>query len=481
MSILFHNVEIRGARADLRVVGDRIAEIGTGLPLGSPADAVRTESGNGPTRTPDTVVDGRGGALLPGLHDHHIHLLALAAALRSVDCGPSAVANAADLRRVLAARPGRGWLRGTGYHESVAGDLDRDVLDRLLPDRPVRIQHRSGALWMLNSLALEQISSVLDDSADVGRDATGRPTGRLWRYDARLRAALPDDPPDLAEVGALLTRYGLTGVTDATPDLDDSAIAVLAEARREDVLPQHITLLGAPTEKTLATNMTTGPRKLLLRDHDLPPYDRLAATIADTHRSGRPVAVHCVTRESLLLTLAALDDVGSIEGDRIEHAGVVPGDVAEQISRLGAAVVTQPGFLSDRGDTYRREVDPDDLPHLYPHARLLRAGVPVALSSDAPYGPVDPWTVMRSAVERSTRTGTVLGPEERVDPAVALAGYLGSPDRPGGPPRRLTPGASADLCLLHVPLAEALESLDSNVVRTVVIGGRTVAEERHGR
>lgn len=458
LSILFRDIEIAGARVDLRVLGDRIDEIGTDLP-----------------RTAATVIEGRGAALLPGLHDHHLHLLALAAALRSVDCGPPAVRSLAELRRALTSRPGQGWLRGTGYHESVAGALDRTALDRLITDRPVRIQHRSGALWMLNSLGLEQVSRALDDSPDVERDAAGLPTGRLWRYDTRLRTALTDDPPDLAEVGNILSRHGITGVTDATPDLDDAAIAMLAAARRDGILPQRITLLGAHTGHLPAAGMTLGPRKLLLRDHDLPTYDDLTAAITHSHRAGRAVAVHCVTRESLVLTLAVLENTGSIDGDRIEHAGIVPEGVAEHIARLGVAVTTQPGFLLDRGDTYRRDVAPDDLPHLYPHARLLRAGIPVALSSDAPYGPVDPWEVMRAAVERSTRTGIVLNPEERIDPAAALAGYLSAPGNPGGPPRPLARGARADLCLLHVPLRKALTCLDNSVVRSVMIGGRIVA------
>ncbi|MGV9675998.1 amidohydrolase family protein [Nocardia sp. NPDC003482] len=453
MNILFRDVEIDGGTTDLRVIGDRISEIGPDLP----ARAAE-------------IVDGRGGALLPGLHDHHLHLLATAAAARSIDCGPPAVTDLAALRRALTARPGTGWLRGTGYHESVAGPLDRHALDRIVPDRPLRVQHRGGALWMLNSAALEAISEVLDDSADVERDASGVPNGRLWRYDSRLRPALPDDPPDLTALGRTLTRYGITGVTDATPDLDAAAVRLLADAHRGGALPQRLTLLGAEPEA--AQGLSVGPRKLLLRDHDLPDYDTLTATISDSHRRDRPVAVHCVTREALLLTLAALDEVGALPGDRVEHAGVVPPGVAEHIARLGAAVVTQPGFLLDRGDTYLREVAPDDRDHLYPHASLLRAGVRVALSSDAPYGPLDPWTVLRAAVERTTRTGRFVGPHERVDAATALAAYLGPPERPGGPPRRLDPGAPADLCLLRTPLRHALAHPDHTLVRAVVIGGR---------
>ena len=38
----------------------------------------------------DDVLAAAGGALLPGLHDHHLHVLAMAAALDSVPCGPPA-------------------------------------------------------------------------------------------------------------------------------------------------------------------------------------------------------------------------------------------------------------------------------------------------------------------------------------------------------------------------------------------------------
>ncbi|WP_174189933.1 amidohydrolase family protein [Nocardia barduliensis] len=455
MSILFRDVEVEGVRVDVRVVGDHIGEIGPDLPSGAAE-----------------TIDGGGGALLPGLHDHHLHLLAIAAARRSVDCGPPAVTDLATLGRALRAYPGSGWVRGTGYHESVAGDLDRHVLDRLIPGRPVRVQHRSGALWILNSMALKEVSRALDDTADVERDWTGAPNGRLWRYDARLRAALPAGAPDLSAVGETLARYGITGVTDATPDLDSTAIGLLTAAHRSGAVPQTITLLGTDDAWSSGEGLCAGPRKLLLRDHDLPAFDEIARTVTAAHRAGRPVAVHCVSRESLLLTMAVFDDVGSIDGDRVEHAGIVPEGVSEWIARLGIRVITQPGFLSERGDAYLRDVAPDDLPHLYPYARLLRAGVKVAPSSDAPYGPLDPWVVMRAAADRTTRGGETLGPDERVTPMTALAGYLGAPGDPGGPPRRLIPGARADLCLLRVPLRRALAPPDSAWVRTVVIGGR---------
>ena len=84
------------------------------------------------------VLDAAGGALLPGLHDHHLHLLrAGRRRARACACGPPEVRDARRRSRARCARPraraaGR-WIRGVGYHESVAGPLDRHALDALVP------------------------------------------------------------------------------------------------------------------------------------------------------------------------------------------------------------------------------------------------------------------------------------------------------------------------------------------------------------
>jgi predicted amidohydrolase YtcJ len=167
----------------------------------------------------------------------------------------------------------------------------------------------------------------------------------------------------------------------------------------------------------------------------------------------------------LVLTLAALEEVGPVPGDRIEHGSVVPPELFETLRRLGVRVVTQPTFVTDRGDEYLAEVDPDDQPHLYRYASLLVAGIPTAPSSDAPFGDPDPWRTMAAARDRRTPSGKVVGADERVSTAVVLAGFLAPLDDPGGPPRRIEPGAPADLCLLHEPLATALARPSSDLVR----------------
>ena len=94
-----------------------------------------------------------------------ISLFALAAAGASVAAGPPCTQTPADLAARLRAAdaelPPGAWLRAVGYHESVAGPLDRRALDRLLPDRPARVQHRTGALWMVNSLAVARLDAPI--------------------------------------------------------------------------------------------------------------------------------------------------------------------------------------------------------------------------------------------------------------------------------------------------------------------------------
>lgn len=436
-ALLLRDAEVHGTRTDVLVQGGRVVAVGTRA-RGSAEVA--------------EVVECRGGALLPGLHDHHLHLHALAAARRSVRCPADHAALAAALRAAEA--DVHGWVRGVGYP---GDDLDAAVLDRLHGERPVRIQHRSGAMWVLNSAALARIGPPDHPGVEL-RD--GAPTGRVLRADDWLRARLPAaDPPDLRGLGAELASLGLTALTDATPDLADPGSLT--------VVPQRLTLLGLGLGAAAPPGVVAGPYKIMLADSGLPGLDELVARIRAAHAVGRPVAVHSVTRESLVLLVVALRAAGTLPGDRVEHAAMVPAELVGELGRL--AVVTQPGFLADRGDAFRREVPAADHGDLYRCRSLLDAGVSVALSSDAPYGPVDPWAVIAAATTRSTPDGAPLGPDEAITAAEALAGYLAP--TPGAPPRRVAAGVRADLVLLHVPVADALREPSAAAVRAVWIGG----------
>ena len=178
--IAIRDAEVDGRRVDVVLEHGRIAAV---------VGACRSAA--------DRVIDAGGGALIPGLHDHHVHLLASAAARSSTPCGPPAVSDrralADALRAADAALPTGQWLRGVGYHESVAGDLDRVGLDILLPTRPCRVQHRSGHAWILNGAALAAAGIAAGDNLPGGVeiDASGAPTGRIYGLDEWLRSRVP--------------------------------------------------------------------------------------------------------------------------------------------------------------------------------------------------------------------------------------------------------------------------------------------------
>ena len=416
-----------GTMTDIRV-GARIDEVGDGLA------AHRGED----------VFDAAGKTVLPGLHDHHVHLRSAASALESVSVGPPAVYTKDQLAQALStATPGAdGWIRAVGYHESVAGELDRAALDAVRPGVPVRVQHRSGALWILNSAALGVLG--LAEHTD----------GRLRASD-RWSKALARRETDVAALGHRLTACGVTGVTDATPDLDaDDMVPLLVAHRRGEFAPRLFFL---------------SPAKKILHDDRL-DLDALTGWIAGHHGEDRPVAVHCVTAAQLVVTIAALRAAGGHPLDRIEHAAVVADDTVADLADLGVTVVTQPNFVAERGDQYLDEIPAAEHPQLWRVASLLKANVRVALSTDMPFGRGDPWASMRAAVHRTTPSGAVLGPDERVSPREALTMFFGHPDRPGAA-RAVATGEPGDLCVLAEPPGAVLAELDAGMVAATITGG----------
>lgn len=457
-------------RADLRIEGGRIAAIAERLtPLAA-----------------EIVLDARGGALLPGLHDHHIHLVALAAALESLPCGPSQIATAEQLGAALRARAAEpqqdsesdDWIRGIGYHESVAGDIDRDWLDRIVPDRPVRIQQRTGRLWILNSCALARLGATDEnephDAALEMRD--GRLTGRLYDADAWLRARLGSRFPSLRRVGTLLAGYGVTGVTDTTPHNDLDQYRRFAAARQNGELPQDLMIMGDASLDAAedGKGIQRGATKFHLHENDLPDFDAFCAAIRSSHAAGRPVAIHCVTLTELVFSTGALAACGTHVGDRIEHASVAPPDVLPLLADQRLTVVTQPNFIRERGDAYLRDVPVADHPWLYRLRGLLDAGIAVGGSTDAPFGDANPWLSMHAAVQRRTMNGTALGAAESLSPEQALALFTSDPHTPGGLSRRIEVGAIADLCLLDRPWAEARLDLSAIVIKATLKAGEII-------
>ena len=469
--MLIREAEIGGVVQDLRIAGVNIESI-----------APRLER-----RGDEAVIEAGGGALLPGLRDHHLHLASLAAARASLHCGPPTVRDAQQFAALLRQQAGgEDWLRGIGYHESVAGDIDRHWLDRHLPGRPLRIQHRGGRLWVLNTRALQALG-LRDAGDDPFERIDGRLTGRLYDDDAWLRRRLGLRRPDLAEASRHLASRGVTAVTDTSPGNTPAELDWLAQAQRRGELMQDVLAMGDASldgireqaaQDPQQPSLHIGAHKFHLHDAHLPEFDTVLAAVRRSHAAGRGAAFHCVTRAELVFALGVLAEDGPHAGDRIEHAAVAPPELLQEIRSQGLTVVTQPGFVAERGDAYLEQVEAEDRPWLYRLRGFLDAGVPLAGSTDAPFGEAEPWRAMQAAVDRRSAGRRVLQGGEGLSPEQALALFSAPLCSPGGMPAPLAAGARADLCLLPQSWAVARRDLAAVQPRLTVRGGQPLWAEQ---
>ncbi len=441
---------------------------------------------------PGQEIDAQGAALIPALYDHHIHLLALLESFKSLDC--QFIKSEEQFRLELKKRAadereggantagGESGVRAIRYHESLAGALDRKKLDEIVADRPVRIQHRSGALWVLNTKALAELG--LDSKNGDSKN------GCLYRSDHLLRQngteqteAEQTFTPDFSLVAKKLNEFGVVGATDATPGYKKAEVEIFKNARASSTngssnnTSLEIQLMAEEFSPEDADWM--GPRKIILDDFAPMEFDDLLAVVLSSRDSPpsprekkRPVAIHCVSRASLAVVLAVFREAGAIEGDRIEHASVAPPEMVDAIARLGVRIVTQPNFIYERGDQYLKDVPAEDIDYLYRCQGWLDAGVPLAGGTDAPFGDPNPWLAIWAAMNRKTQSGKTIGAAEALNFESALELFLPSKIR-----HKIKIGEKANLCLLAAPIegsAGIAATQPENPVAAAFFNGRQI-------
>ncbi|MEU6014744.1 amidohydrolase [Streptomyces sp. NPDC047515] len=468
----------RTRASSLAVTGDRITAVGH--------DEVRELIG------PNTeVIDLQGKLLLPGFQDAHIH--AVSGGMELAECDLTGTVGVEDyltrIRSYADAHPDRSWITGGGWSlESFDGGLPtRQLLDSVIPDRPVLLANRDHHGAWANTRALE-LAGLTRESADpldgrIEREPDGTPSGMLQEGATALvsRIVPPSTPADrlagLLRAQKLLHSLGITGWQDAllgvfggNPDPSDAYLA----AAREGTLTARVTgalwwdrergaeqipeLLSRREQLNhgrfraravkimqdgIAENFTAAMTSPYLdgcgcatANSGLSFVDPAALRSYVTELDAHDFQVHFHAlgdrgvREALDAVEAAVEAHGR-RGNRhhLAHLQVVHPDDLDRFARLGAIANIQPLWAA-----HEPQMDELTIPFLgperaswqYPFGSLLRAGATLAAGSDWPVSSPDPIAGIHVAVNRmepEATDGRVFLPEQRLDLATAVAAY----------------------------------------------------------
>ena len=180
------------------------------------------------------TVDARGGLVMPGFDDAHIHLRSGAREASAAQLYPlQTVEDMLDRIRIhAAAHPDDPWVVGRGwlYAPFPGGLPTRELLDLAVPDRPAYMGCYDGHTGWANSAAL-RLAGVDHETPDppngvIVRDPAGDPTGVL-KEDAQTlverHMPVPTEDEDRSAVRQAISglhAMGMTAAQDAwlTPD-----------------------------------------------------------------------------------------------------------------------------------------------------------------------------------------------------------------------------------------------------------------------
>ncbi|MFI8252504.1 amidohydrolase [Streptomyces filamentosus] len=468
----------RSRATSLAVTGDRITAVGH--------DEVRELIGPG-----TEVVDLTGKLLLPGFQDSHIHAVGGGCELAECDLTES-VDVTEYLERIRAyaeAHPDREWITGGGWSmESFEGGLPtRQLLDSVVPDRPVLLSNRDhhGAWANTRALELAGLTATTPDPADgrIEREADGTPSGMLQEGATGLVARLvPATTPEdrvagLLRAQRLLHSLGITGWQDALlgsfNGMSDPADAYRAAAgdgsltarvtgalwwdreRGAEQIPELVArreqLTSGRFRATSVKIMQDGIAENFTAAMLTPYLDGCGCATGNTGLSFvDPVALrghvaaldaldfqvhfHALGDRAVREALDAVEAAVAANGRRgnrhhLAHLQVVHPDDLNRFAALGAIANIQPLWAA-----HEPQMDELTIPFLgeeraarqYPFGSLLRAGATLAAGSDWPVSSPNPLEGVHVAVNRrdpGSPDEKVFYPEERIDLLSALTAY----------------------------------------------------------
>jgi len=444
----------------------------------------------------------------------------------------------ARLREHIAGKnlPPDAWALGYGYDDSLLAEKrhpTRDDLDAISADRPIAIQHVSGHLVVANSAALAKagISSASKDppGGHIRRKpGSQEPDGVLEETAAypvmmQMYGAGPRSPiPGLLAALQAYASEGFTTVQDGAANPADIAAIQNHVTETGQALPVDLVAFqsfgslskeaqatcAVPVSKTYSGGFRIGGTKFVLdgspqgrtawlsKPYLLPPEgkgaDYVAYPTVDPSRFMLDLT-NCIAAKTPVLAHAngdaaiqlLIDSVGSAIGEgKVDHRTVIiHGQLMTEMQLDQAkALAIVPSFYAVHpyfwGDWHRVIFGDERASRISPARSAIQRGLPFTIHNDAPVVPPMAMRLLSIAVNRTTRSGHVLGPEQRISAYEALQALTINGARQyfeEGSKGTIAPGKCADLVILDAdPLtADPARLADIKVVETIA-RGRTV-------
>jgi predicted amidohydrolase YtcJ len=442
----------------------------------------------------------------------------------------------AALEQVRARRklgPGK-FVIGFGYDPELLAEKrapTRQELDAAFPENPVILVHVSGHGAMLNSKALAAygITAATPTPAGgvIGREpGSQEPDGLLFETAflpifAKVPGPGDDEALELLKAGQeLYLREGITTAQEgATMKHQLDLLRILADRGllKLDVValpfiteldavfagrpprnePEYKNRLriggvkvvadGSPQGRTAFFTkpyLTAGPAgQKNWRGEPTFPQPVLNDMVKKVYDGGATLFVHCngdAAIDALLEAHRAASggDPAKPRGTVGVHSQFIRRDQLEKYAAWGIT----PSFFTLHcfyfGDTHVANRGPEQAAFISPLKSARALGLKPANHTDFNVSPLDQLFTIHTAVNRTTRTGAVLGPDERVGPLEALEAITIDGARMYGEEAKkgsIEPGKLADLVILSAnPLTAPAGAIKDIRVEETIKEGRTV-------
>ena len=481
-------------------------------------------------------------ALLPGFIDAHGHFAGVARYVDMLDLSSPPVGDVTsvdDIVRKLKGRienlniPAGELVYGYGYDDSLLAEQrhpDRDDLDRASTDHPIVIRHVSGHLLGANSMALLDAgvgANSPDPAGGIIRRRTGsnEPDGVMEEtamqfFPGTGELLAPQRQSELRrEAIQIYAGYGITTIQDSNVSqayvdqlkaegleqeyAADIVTFVMGNPLPDDVLATvavdtnytggvrnggvKFTLDGSPQGRTawMSEPYNVGPPGAAADYVAYPSYDPDAwlNRIGPLIERGVPVLAHANGDAAIDLMIDGVANAiaaGPVPDHRsvIIHAQLIREDQLDRVAEL--AII--PSFYSAHpffwGDWHRLSFGEERASFISPVQAAIARDIPFTVHNDSPIVPPDMMRLLEITVNRETRSGFVLGADQRASVMQALhaitlgAAYQYFEENEKG---SITVGKRADLVILEDnPLTVETSELGEVAVLETFARGKSI-------